>query len=40
MAPVTASLEEVAYDHPAIRWVVAHRQVLTLHDCTPVALPA
>ncbi|MFP8886477.1 MULTISPECIES: hypothetical protein [Streptomyces] len=38
LEPVAASLEEVPHDHPAIRWTVAHRQVLALHDCTPVDL--
>ncbi len=38
LEPVTAFLEEVSHDHPAIRWTVAHRQVLALHDCTPVDL--
>jgi hypothetical protein len=38
LEPVTGGLEEVAHDHPAIRWTVAHRQVLELRDCTPVDL--
>ena len=32
------SLEEVAHEDPAIRWVLACRQVLVLRDCTPVDL--
>ncbi|PJE96840.1 hypothetical protein CUT44_15930 [Streptomyces carminius] len=40
LEPADGALHVVAYDSPAIRWTVAHRLVLTLHDCAPVRLDA
>lgn len=38
LEPLGGPLQVVAYDDPAIWWVVACRLVLTLHDCTLVDL--
>jgi hypothetical protein len=33
-------LSQVSYEDPQIHWIVASRQVVTLHDCTAVDVPA
>jgi len=38
LAPVSGSLQQVSYEDPAIRWVLACRLILALHDCAPVDL--
>ncbi|MDH2408281.1 hypothetical protein ACG5V6_14740 [Streptomyces chitinivorans] len=40
LEPLDTALQEVSYEDLAVRWTLAHRLVMTLHDCTPVDLDA
>ncbi|MFJ3309594.1 hypothetical protein ACIPSA_42535 [Streptomyces sp. NPDC086549] len=31
-------LDHVPYGHPGLRWIIAARDVISLHGCTPVFL--
>ncbi|SEQ01081.1 hypothetical protein SAMN05216481_103263 [Streptomyces radiopugnans] len=40
LEPLDTALQEVSYEDLAVRWTLAHRLIVTLHDCTPVDLDA
>ncbi|MFJ3309675.1 hypothetical protein ACIPSA_43065 [Streptomyces sp. NPDC086549] len=37
-APTNEDLDFVPHGHPDLRWIIAARDVVTLHGCTPVSL--